>query len=86
MNAILNFPVVFTFHVVGRTAGDVELQSHLLEQVKDVMEREEAVKYEVIPRGSKFTKISIEKQVVNADEISEIYTRLSQIELTVMQF
>jgi hypothetical protein len=71
---------------VGRTGGDLELQSRFLEQVKGIMEREEAVKYAVIPRGSKFTKISIEKQVVNADEISEIYTRLSQLELSVMQF
>lgn len=86
MSAILNFPITYTFHVVGRTEGDVELQSQFLDQVKDIMEREEAVKYEMIPRGSKFTKISFEKQVINADEISEIYSRLSQLELSIMQF
>lgn len=44
------------------------------------------IQYEVTNRGTKFTKITIQKEVINAEEITFIYNQLSKLELSVMQF
>jgi putative lipoic acid-binding regulatory protein len=85
LNAMLSFPATYTFHVVGKTAGDGDLQSIFVQQVKDVM-RDDTVVFTITPRGRKFTKVSIHKVVVNSEEISSIYEQLSKLELSVMQF
>jgi putative lipoic acid-binding regulatory protein len=100
LTALLNFPVVYTFHVVGRTSGDESLQSIFIEQVKDVINQfsstattllqdnnnKNDVVYHIVPRGTKFTKISIQKEVINAQEIAFIYDQLSKLDLSIMQF
>jgi len=87
---MLKFPLEYTFHVVGKTAGDAEMQERFVQQVKDVVSttidtREELV-YRITPRGSKFTKVTIQVQVDNAKIVTSIYDKLEQLELSVMQF
>jgi putative lipoic acid-binding regulatory protein len=90
LNALLTFPVSYTFHVVGKTSGDETLQSTFVQQVKDVVKNtntnDDDPTYHITPRGAKYTKVSIEKQVLNSEEIALIYTQLSNLELSVMQF
>jgi putative lipoic acid-binding regulatory protein len=114
LNALLKFPVQYIFHVVGKTSGDVTIQSLFVEQVKEIIvqtspippifiirdkndnntattfnnteTRDSNVLLEVTERGTKYTKVSIEKEVINAEEIAHIYNLLGQLELSVMQF
>ena len=97
MNALLKFPVTYTFHVVGKTSGDVAIQSLFVEQVKNTIVQssstplfmdnsDDDVLYEITARGTKYTKVSIRKEVINAEEITFIYDQLSKLDLSVMQF
>jgi putative lipoic acid-binding regulatory protein len=89
LNAMLSFPSDFTFHVVGRTLGNVALEEQFVRQVKDVVQvatSQDELKCTVLPRGTKYTKVSIEVNVANSDAISLIYERLGRLELAVMRF
>jgi putative lipoic acid-binding regulatory protein len=97
LNALLKFPVTYTFHVVGKTSGDMTIQELFVEQVKNTIvqssstpifmdNHDDDVLYEITARGSKYTKVSIRKEVINAEEITFIYDQLSKLELSVMQF
>ena len=97
LNALLKFPVSYTFHVVGKTSGDDAIKALFVEQVKSTMIQssstpilmdhdDEDIRYEITERGTKYTKVSIQKEVVNAEEITHIYDQLSKLELCVMQF
>jgi putative lipoic acid-binding regulatory protein len=99
LNALLKFPVTYTFHVVGKTSGNVTIQELFVEEVKrtivqssstpifmDNQDDDDDVHYEITARGSKYTKVSIRKEVINAEEITFIYDQLSNLELCVMQF
>ena len=82
---------------MGKTSGDVAIQALFLDQVKNAIVQSSStpmlldncnddVIYEITPRGTKYTKVSIKKEVVNAEEIAFIYDQLSKLELSVMQF
>jgi putative lipoic acid-binding regulatory protein len=97
LNALLKFPVRYTFHVVGKTSGDAVIKELFVKQIKDIfiqssftpmfMDKEDDdVRYEITERGTKFTKVTIQKEVINAEEITYIYDELSKLELSVMQF
>ena len=99
LNAFLKFPVTYTFHVVGKTSGDTTIKELFLKQIKDTMIQSsftpmlmdnsadsDDVRYEITERGTKFIKVSIQKEVINAEEITHIYDQLSKLELSVMQF
>ena len=94
LNALMKFPVVYTFHVVGKTNGDAATQSSFVQQVQRTIQEscgdddDEPVRYDVTQRGTKYTKVSIQKQVMNAQEITFIYDQLSQlpVDRSVMQF
>ena len=92
LNALMKFPVVYTFHVVGKTNGDAATQSFFVQQVQRTIQEscgdddDEPVRYDVTQRGTKYTKVSIQKQVMNAQEITFIYDQLSQLDRSVMQF
>jgi putative lipoic acid-binding regulatory protein len=95
LNALMKFPVVYTFHVVGKTNGDAATQSSFVQQVQRTIQEscgddddddDEPVRYDVTQRGTKYTKVSIQKQVMNAQEITFIYDQLSQLDRSVMQF
>ena len=97
MSALLKFPVTYTFHVVGKTSGDSVIKEAFVKQIEDIIIQSsftpmlmdginDDVRYEVTERGTKFTKVSIQKEVINAEEIAYIYDQLSKLELSVMQF
>lgn len=93
LNALMKFPVTYTFHVVGKTNGDAATQSSFVQQVQRTIQEssdsdddDEQVRYDVTQRGTKYTKVSIQKQVMNAQEITFIYDQLSQLDRSVMQF
>ena len=89
LNAMLTFPLEYTFHVVGKTDGDGDVRDEFVEQVKRIPKTTtgvDPVTCEITPRGSKFTKVTIQVQVESADAINSIYDQLRGLELSVMQF
>lgn len=86
---MLRFPLEYTFHVVGKTGGDSDAQEEFVEQVRNIAittTSTEEVVCTTTPRGSKFTKVTIQVHVDNADVIASIYAQLEDLELSVMQF
>jgi len=90
---MVKFPLEYTFHVVGKTVGDAETQERFVQEVKDAVAaatidtgEEKDTIYRITPRGSKFTKVTIQVQVHNAAMVASIYDKLEQLELSVMQF
>ena len=84
LNAMLRFPTRYTFHVVGRGNS-----TEFSQEVRRVVEQETGdpnLVVHVTPRGSKFTKIFIEAEVLNANMISTVYKQLETLEQTVMRF
>ena len=90
MNALLQFPLVYTFHVVGRIHSENE--DHVYEFVQDVksivydVTNDDSMVLKITPRGTKFTKLTIEAQVENTVMITSIYEQIQQMTVTVMQF
>jgi len=90
MNAILNFPVLYSWNVVGRTGGDDAVVEEFITQVKEVVMKatgdEDGIQCQIIPRSKNFTKVTIRANVQNADMISAAYDSLEALKLTVMRF
>jgi putative lipoic acid-binding regulatory protein len=89
LNAMINFPARYTFHVVGKTCGDDGLQQAYIENVQRIVQGttgDEDITCESVPRGTKFTKVQCEASVQSATMINNIYDELDKLELTVMRF
>eukprot|EP00980_Cylindrotheca_fusiformis_P017902 scaffold5682_cov140-Cylindrotheca_fusiformis.AAC.13 len=88
LNAMLNFPVRYTFNIVGRTTGDSIVKDEYVEAVKTVVSATagDDIACKITPRGKNFTKVQCEVEVQNAGMISTIYEELEKIEQTVMRF
>mmetsp|Transcript_7625 Transcript_7625/g.9978 ORF Transcript_7625/g.9978 Transcript_7625/m.9978 type:complete len:201 (+) Transcript_7625:95-697(+) len=89
LNAMLKFPVKYTFSVVGKTAGNETLQKQFESQVQSVILQETGEaswETRIIPRGSNFTKLSVSVEVQSSEMIAAIYKGLEGIEISVMQF
>ena len=90
MNAILNFPVQYSFNVVGRTSGDDAIVERFVEEVKQVVIQqtgdEDGLQCKITPRSKNFTKSTIQANVQNAEMISAAYDAIEALELTVMRF
>ena len=91
LQAMLTFPLEYRFHVVGRTGGDQSSQDEFVGQVKGIMTtttglKDDEVVCRITPRGTKYTKVTIQLQVESADVITSIYEQLEALELSVMQF
>ena len=89
MSALLNFPVKFTFNVVGRTNGNAVESVQYEESIKRIvasissdLEMECSVK----PRGKSFTRLSITVTVESTGMINAIYSALDEMEATVMMY
>ena len=85
------YPLDYTFHVVGRTDGDDDIQDRFVQQVKEIVRVQttstnEEMTCQITPRGTKFTKVTVQVQVVSSDIIVSIYKQLAKLELSVMQF
>jgi putative lipoic acid-binding regulatory protein len=88
LNAILNFPVRYTFNIVGRTSGDSTVQDDFVEAVKKIVMATSGddIACQITPRGKNFTKVQCEAEVQNAAMINTIYEELEKLERTVMRF
>jgi putative lipoic acid-binding regulatory protein len=76
---------------VGRTEGSETLRDEFVNQVRSIVvdhvgDDEGEYSLQVTPRGSKFTKVSVETTVCSASIITSIYENLKAMELSVMQF
>lgn len=86
---MLNFPLRYTFNVVGKTDGNDTTRQEYVEQVKHVVletSGDNEATWEILPRGSKFTKVQCEVEVQSATMINTIYKDISNLERTVMRF
>jgi len=96
LDAMLRFPVRYSFNVVGETGADGDSDESGVREcfVQDVMrvvlaesgDTEDSVVCRVTPRGTKFTKVTVEAQVDSAAIIMNIYRELESLERCVMQF
>lgn len=88
LNAMLVFPTEYTFHVVGKTSSDSELQVTFVKDVKSALRPlvDAPIQYVVTPRGTSFTKVSMTANVESSEAIVAIYEKLASIPLSVMQF
>ena len=60
--AMLNFPVKYTFVIVGKTNGDAALRESYVDEVKRIVSGTsgvEGIKCEITPRGKTFTKVQV---------------------------
>lgn len=89
LNAILEFPIRYTFNVVGRTSGDDKHKEEYIEGVKKVIfatSGDGDILCKVSPRGKNFTKVQCEANVQSAAMINMIYDEIDRLEATVMRF
>lgn len=91
LNAMLTFPVYYSFNVVGKTNSDNGANSKevFIDAVKEIVQKHamsEDVACAVTPRGQKFTKVTIEAQVESAARITSIYKELQALDQSVMIF
>jgi putative lipoic acid-binding regulatory protein len=84
LNAMVTFPVRYTFHVVGR--GDSTAFVDAVRAVVDQVTGDDQVVMKVTPRGTKFTKLLIEANVQSSSMVSSIYEQLEALEQVVMKF
>ena len=89
LNAMLKFPIRYTFNIVGKTSGDDETREKYLEEVYKVVLRisgDDEMRCQITPRGKNFTKVQCEVEVQSASMINSIYDDLDKLDLTVMRF
>lgn len=86
--AMLKFPIRYSFNVVGKTETADEKEDFVqqVQQLVTALSGDEDIVSHVTPRGSKFTKITVEAQVDSAAIITSIYKELEHVERIVMQF
>jgi putative lipoic acid-binding regulatory protein len=91
LNALLKFPMRYSFHVVGQTAGDEYKKEIFIAQVRGVLaknsgEDPDTLIVKVTPRGQKFTRVLIEAQMESVSMIASVYKGLGELDMSVMQF
>ena len=90
LNAMLKFPVRYSFNVVGKTSGDEALVEQFVKQVKEIVlestDDTDGIQCLVTPRTKNFTKVTVEASVERAAMIAVIYDNLEALELVVMRF
>ena len=92
IGALLQFPTEYTFTVVGKTlekeesaAGDIYAKE-VKQVLTSVLGSDAEMEVRVVPRGKKFTRVSLKVMVESASVISSIYDELGALEATVMKF
>ena len=90
LNAMLTFPVRYSFNVVGRTSGDDGVREEYVEAVKAVIASvsgdDDSMECRVTPRGKSFTRVSVQVLVESAAVINSIFDDLGGMDLTVMRY
>ena len=88
LNAMLTFPIKYSFNVVGKTTGDTG--EKFVEQVKQVVGEatgdDDGMEFQITPRGKNYTKVTVQATVQSAAMISAAYKALEELEMTVMRF
>ena len=87
--AVLHFPSNFTFSAVGKTNGDDSLRDEYAAEVRSVVfavSGDEYSTFEVLPRGTKFTKVQCVVEVKSATMINTIFEDIANLAKTVMRF
>lgn len=78
LNAVEQFPSVYTFKFI------VKGKSHAQEAVKQVFTHNSTKFSEKASSGGKYTSITIETFVNNAEEVIDYYKKVSKIESVIM--
>lgn len=97
IGAMLQFPTTYTFTVVGKneiddtkTEREASSGDNYTNEVKKVLESilgsNAKMEMRVVPRGKKFTRVSVKVDVESAALIASIYDELDALEATVMKF
>ena len=94
LGAMLQFPTTYTFHAVGKHEVDDDLAQQAFVQAVQAIVRQGAglrdddtsLQVEVVPRSSRFVKVSITVMVESGSMVSEIYEELGALSDCVMQF
>lgn len=90
LNALLAFPVRYSFNIVGKTNGDDDLVDEFVAQVREIIldttDDADGIECLITPRTKNFTKVTIESKVESAAMIKTIYDNLEALELAVMRF
>lgn len=89
LQAMLKFPTLYAFNVVGKTGGNDDVTKEYVNDIKDIVldvTGDKELQCQCIPRGKKFTKITIEAVVESASMINLIYGQLAEHKLTKMRF
>jgi len=90
LNAMLNFPARYSFTVVGRTGDNDDDVTQYVNDVKNAVTQgsgdDDGMECLVKPRGTKFTRVTVEVKVENAAIVNSIYETLEKIDSTVMRF
>ena len=91
VGALLQFPTSYTFTVVGKNSeenentGD-EYANSIKSIVESILGNDAQIEMRVVPRGSKFTKVTITADVESQGMITSIYEELDSLDTTVMKF
>ena len=88
MGSLLQFPTEYAFSVVGRTGGDAgdKYAEEVKQALVSVLGTEAQMELRSVPRGTKFTRVSVKVEVESAGMITTIYDALDALEATVMKF
>eukprot|EP00978_Attheya_sp_CCMP212_P017631 scaffold47193_cov58-Attheya_sp.AAC.8 len=88
LSAIMNFPAQYAFRVVGRTEEEGSELVYVQEVRRIVMagSGDEEAEWKVIPRGKKFTRVTVTATVGSASIVNSIYQDLADLENTVMRY
>ena len=84
--ALLQFPTDYTFSVVGKTSDGDSYANDVKSLVESILGSDTRMETRVVPRGTKFTKVSVKVNVESAAMITSIYAELDSMEMTVMKF
>lgn len=93
LNAMMQFPCLYTFNVVGQLdAANDAAQDAFVQAALDTIRqgaglRDDApLQAAIVPRGTKFVKVSVAATVESAAMITDIYDALQAMPASVMQF
>jgi putative lipoic acid-binding regulatory protein len=86
IGALLQFPTDYTFSVVGKTNDGDAYASDVKSLMESILGSDARMETRVVPRGTKFTRVSVKVSVESAAMITSIYEELDSMELTVMKF
>lgn len=84
LNAMLQFPTVYCFSVLGKTDGDENIKQIYIDEVKRIVGTDNELR--VVQRGTRYVKLSVNVTVDSTAVINFIYDALGSLERTVMKF